>query len=328
MNNTNKKNWRVVIVYFIFFFLLFHCNAPRNNPLDPDNPGTTFARIIGKVHTLSVPINPLSNVTVYWKNDNIFVKPNSNGNFSINQIIPIDGMLIFNKTGFMPETVQVKWDDSKLFNVTLPLNAYPVMDSLKIYTIVKNRYPAIKTADLVIKSKIKDQDNDIDSVYIINDYLDLKKNLRYNVNTKFYEETFSIFDLHVNSIRKVIGHNFDVFVKDNFSHIILLGNDKAVRYIQDEIELISPINFQIVLPTPTLTWKEFKPGFKFKFKIEIYVDEIPAQIVWEKDGIPADSTSYTIDVQLPANDYFWMIWCIDEFQNQSRSKPASFTIKE
>ncbi len=328
MKNIIKNNWRVIYVYFILFFLPFHCNAPRNNPFDPQNPETIFAGITGKVHTLSVPNNPIPGVTVYWENDKIFVKTNSNGNFSINHITPVEGLLIFNKTGFMPETVQVKWDESKLFNVTLPLNAFPVMDSLAIYTIVKNRYPEIQTSELAIKTKIQDQDNDIDSVYIVNENLNLKKNLLYNVNTKLYERTFSILDLNVTSMRKVIGYKFDIYVKDKFSHTIEFVGDKAARYIQDEIELISPINFQEVPPSPTLLWNEFIPGFKFKFKIEIYVDEIPAQIVWEKEGIPADSTNYTIDVQLPENDYFWMIWCVDEFQNRSRSKPASFTVKE
>ncbi|MBN2413550.1 carboxypeptidase-like regulatory domain-containing protein [candidate division KSB1 bacterium] len=328
MINFTKNNWRVIFIYFILYPLFFHCNAPRNNPFDPQNPETIFAEITGKVHTLSVPNNPISDVTVYWENDNIFVKTNSNGNFSINNIKPSEGLLLFNKTGFMPETVQVKWDESKLYNVILPLNTFPVIDSLAVYTIVTNRYPEIQTSELALKTKIRDQDNDIDSVYVVNENLNFKKNLLYNINTKLYERTFSILDLNVSSMRKVIGYRFNIFVQDKFFHTIELEGDKAARYIQDEIELISPINFQQVPPSPTLTWNEFTPGFKFKYKIEIYVDEIPAQIVWEKEGIPSDSTNYKIDVSLPENDYFWMIWCIDEFQNRSRSKPASFTVKE
>jgi len=318
--------WYIFICFTTFF--LFHCNAPRNNPFDPENPETSFAGIKGNVHSMNVPINPISGVTVYWENDKIYVTTNSNGQFAINNITPAEGLLLFNKIGFMPETVQVRWDGAKLFNLTQSLNAYPTIDSLNIYTIVKNRYPDIQTSELAINTKIQDQDNDIDSVFIVNEDLNFKKDLLYNVNTRMYEGIFTILDLNVSSMRKVIGYKLDIIVKDKFSHTIKLDGDKAARYIQDEIELISPVNFQEVTPSPTLTWKEFMPGFNFKYKIEVYVDDIPARIVWEKEGISPDSTNYTIDTQLPESDYFWMIWCIDEFQNRSRAKPASFTVKE
>ena len=62
--------------------------------------------------------------------------------------------------------------------------------------------------------------------------------------------------------------------------------------------------------------------------IEIFTGEFILEQIYSKSDIPSDSTQWTVEKQLSPGDYHWVIWCIDEFQNRSRSKPASFTVQQ
>ncbi|MCB9248128.1 MAG: hypothetical protein H6613_06095 [Ignavibacteriales bacterium] len=59
--------------------------------------------------------------------------------------------------------------------------------------------------------------------------------------------------------------------------------------------------------------------------MQIYTDEVPAILVWQKEIISSE-IQYLTDVNLSSGDYFWVIWAIDEFENRTQSKPASFII--
>ncbi|MGH7599760.1 MAG: hypothetical protein ACREOI_25685, partial [bacterium] len=95
------------------------------------------------------------------------------------------------------------------------------------------------------------------------------------------------------------------------------------RVIQDEIEFESPAGDQVVSSMPTFTWKRFRPGFPFTFTLEIFTFE---GLVFQKNALPAENISYTIETPLAPGEYLWVVWCVDEFQNRSRSKPASFIV--
>jgi hypothetical protein len=43
------------------------CDAPRHNPLDPENPENIYRRLSGHVQTFSLPRDDLENVAVQWQ---------------------------------------------------------------------------------------------------------------------------------------------------------------------------------------------------------------------------------------------------------------------
>jgi hypothetical protein len=304
-----------------------HCDAPRNNPLDPKNSNSTYAGLEGVVQTLSIPNLPIPQVKVFWKNDGRMVETSDDGRFAIRDLAAVDGWLLFSKDGYLADSLLVSWQNRKSVTVQMMLNALPRLNSLAIYSVILHRYPSLQTSQMIVQARVSDSDGDLDSVTVECTSLRFKRLLAYNVDSGSYEKTITTYDLGVKSLDQVVGASFEIKVRDKFSHRFLLGADCVKRIIRQEVEFDSPSGYQIVPLAPTLRWKDFAPGFDFEFRIEIFTDEISPQMVWEKSGISPDSTSFTVDRILPEGDYFWVIWCIDEYQNRSRSKPASFTVE-
>lgn len=309
------------------FFNFTSCDAPRNNPLDPENPNNVLVSIEGTIQTFSLPRKPISNVLIYWINGNKLVMSDITGKFKIENLTAENGWLILQKEGYKPDSIFIEWQNKKQITVQSFLNEIPKLDSLIIYSIVLNQYPDIQNASLYVQAKVTDKDNDIDSVFIENQQLGVKKNLTFNITYKSYEVTLSEADLNVSNIEETIGLQFKILVKDFDGNIFNIGNDKINRVIKDEIILDSPINGEIVNSTPTLRWKRFKPGFSFTYTAEILTDDVPPVTVWKKEDINQDSISVTVSTPLPARGYFWVVWCIDQLSNKARSKPASFRVE-
>lgn len=329
MNNLFSKIALWVLVAILPLIFIQHCEAPRNNPLDPANPRTSVSQISGQVLSAQVPTNPVSNVNVYWDIDKVYTTTNAKGEFSLINITPQNGNLRFVKSGFLSDTLQVIWKGaSNAQSFSINLNAAPQLANLKVYTVVKNLQGDISPqTELVVKAQISDSDNDIDHVYIRNDYLNLNHKLKYNLNDQVYQESFNYPDLPL--LQKNIGHKLDVYVKDRSNHTICVGGDKAVRIITDKFSLVYPSSYQTISPDSLkLKWNKYNPGFNYTWAVEIYVDDKPAYVVWDKYDLAANDTCCIVDQYLADKDYFWMVWCIDEFQNRARSKPISFTIKE
>ncbi len=130
-------------------------------------------------------------------------------------------------------------------------------------------------------------------------------------------------------MRQLVGYDFDLKVLDDYGETFNLGAERVERVILDEIEIDSPKNSESVVNMINLQWLYFNPGFKFTYDIEIYTDDdFTQELVWHREGVPADSLSIAVDAILPPKEYVWMIWCVDEFSNRSRSKPGSFKVTE
>ncbi len=306
-------------------FVLLNCDAPHENPLDPLNKNTSLAVIEGTVLGITVPGEPVPGVTVSWSTGGRFDVTDENGRFQLANLKPEDGLLKFAKPGYLGDSLMVRWDGKNTVNVQKQLNACPVLAGLRIYSEVLYQYPDLQTGKVVIHTRITDKDHDIDSVYVENPYLNVTAPLEYNIVTKMYERAFKLNELNVRSIEDVVGYDFDVIVRDRFSHRVKVGSD-GVKRVMPEVEFQSPSNYQDVDGFPHLRWKPFRSGFHFTFTVQVFKYEFMPEIIWQKTNIPADSLSCTVDSRLPNNDYFWVIWCVDEFDNQSRSKPASFRV--
>ena len=125
----------------------------------------------------------------------------------------------------------------------------------------------------------------------------------------------------------MVGYNIYIEVKDIFSKQFIVGQDILKRVIRQEVMFKSPSGNEITTPSPDLVWEIFNPGFDFEYSLQIYTAELTPQLVWQKDNLNSDLINYTVDIVLPANEYFWVIWAIDIFGNRTRSKPASFKVE-
>jgi hypothetical protein len=319
----------VFVLIILFSWVCYTCDAPRHNPLDPDNPDNNLVAISGKVKNISSPFAPVNDVTVLWQDGNKLDQTDLNGDYQIENIAPNDGWLYFSKAGYLTDSLYIEWDKQKNQNLNIELNAIPVLDSLLIYSIIQNRYPTLQVLTLGIEAVITDPDNDIDTIYVENPDLNFKNYLLFDPNLQMYKRTFSMSDLGIINAEAIIGHEFNIIDKDSYDHRIFLDKMSIKRIIKEQINLISPGSNDVVSSQPTLNWEPLTPGFSLTYDIEIYnTDNLEAELKWRKQGISQGTSSIIVDKNLSASpNYFWVIWCIDEFNNRSRSRPKSFEVE-
>ncbi len=277
------------------------------------------------MQTQSLPRTALMGAAMFWKNSNRLAQTDAQGHFRFENLMPENDWLHIEKSGYKKDSVFVLWDGNKQIALDIFLNAMPVLENLQIATEILHQYFSNQEARLVAKAQISDQDNDVDSVFVKSEKLGLRKALDYDVDDKNYIATLKLFDLKVNNLEELIGEDFLVVVKDRAADEIVVGKSGIKRVIQDEIEFESPAGDQQVSSTPTFIWKRFRPGFPFTFTLEIFTFE---GLVFQKSGLLAESISYTMETPLAPGEYLWVVWCVDEFQNRSRSKPASFIVMQ
>ena len=321
---------KIVFVQIILLSWIFYsCDAPRHNPLDPDNPDNNLVEISGKVKTISSPFIPVNDVTVFWSDGNKLDQTDSNGDYQIENIAPNDGWLYFSKSGYLTDSMYVEWDQQKRQDLDIELNTSPQLDSLLIYSIIQNRYPNLQVLTLGIEAVITDPDNDIDTIYVENPDLSFKNFLLFDPNLHMYKRIFSMSDLGITDAEAVIGHEFKIIDKDIYHHRIFLDKMSIKRIIKEQVNLISPGSNDVVSSQPTLNWEPFIPGYSLTYDIEIYnTDNLEAELKWRKQGVSQSTSVLKVDKTLSASpNYFWVIWCVDEFNNRSRSRPKSFEVE-
>lgn len=323
------RKYLVKIFLFTISFLIPSCDAPKNNPLDPNNPNYAFVTITGNVQTFSFPHNGISGVSVYWGPSNILVSTDNNGNFTIGNILPVNGKLIFQKNGFRSDTLSIVWGSSKLFDSPVYLYQIPQLDSISIYTVVTNQFtPPGQSYQLVVNSKVSDKDNDIDTVFVENSQLSLRKALDFNVANKFYETTLTTQDLNIADIEQTVGLDFNIIVKDHFQIEYNVGSSKVTRVIKNGVSIQFPANDTTISATPLFLWQRYNTGYPFTYMVEIYTNDFAnSQLVYRGENISSDSVSYQLTTPLSAKNYYWVIWVVDQFQNRCRSLPATFNVK-
>jgi len=313
-------------IWFIFISLVyFSCNAPRDNPNDPES--ESFTSIEGFVQSFSLPYTPLKDVSVRWAPSHAFVTTDVNGKFRIvNPTITMD-YLVFQKEGYITDSVLVVWNNSNKYSVQVNLNRLPVLITSEIYTSVINHSDNSRSFELVLKVSISDDDKDIDSVFVENTRLKIRRALEYDIINKVYQVSLSSEDISLADIEDIIGEDFIFYVSDLFGKVHNVGRDQVTRVIRSAANVLTPDNNTIVDSLPQLTWEKFQPGYSHTYTVNVYKSDLTnPQLVFRLEEIPMDSSSVKVTIPLLPSDYFWVIWTYDSFNNSCRSKPGMFSV--
>jgi hypothetical protein len=314
----------------VFLFTSFSCKAPRNNIFDPLNPDYSFGTIEGYVQTIGFPSSRISEVRVIWQNANLITETDNNGWFRLSSIPIKDGNLVFAKEGYKSDTLEVIWGESRSFFTQVFFNSLPTLDTVAIYTSVINQTGLPSISNLFVKAWITDLDDDIDTVYVVNNNLKLKKNLTYFQSEGSYQSSVSSGEMGGNNIEETIGSDFAIMVKDEFDNEFVIGNNRVTRVIKDEVTGLHPSGDSTISMQSqplTLQWDEFNGGYYCTYLVELYRrEDLSSQLIHTVNDIDSETTSYTLPFNLPSGNYYWTIWVIDKFQNRSRSKPVLFKI--
>lgn len=306
--------------------LFFSCDAPRENPLDPENPDNIFSSITGVVRTVKVPNEPLSGVSVFWSEAGIVAQTNANGNFTIEDLKPSNGYLYFEKSGYDTDSVFVNWNGRKTVNVTQQLNSIPKLVSGNLTSSVENRFPETQVYRVNIDAQITDEENDVDSVFITNEELQFIGSLN-NVSVTRFEQEFTPVQMNLTAVDDVIGKEFSVIAKDANGKTFNIAQLTVKRIIKDLVETISPANNETVTDSLILNWRRFTPGYSFSYSISIFTNTVDPDLVWSIENVSSEEIFYNVVDNIDAGEYFWVVWVIDEFGNKARSRPASFILE-
>jgi len=286
------------------------------------------ANLKGSVRTESIPRVPISNVKVFWKNNNMLVETNSLGIYSFNNLPQSNGWLFFEKDGYAPDSVYVTFDGRNTVELgERNLNANPDMKELLVYTIVQNRHSGLPIIRLIIQTSLTDAEGDIDSVFVNCKPLNFSKLLEYNPANRYYEGKYLSAELNLISLDEAIGQNFEIKVKDRFNRIFNVGGTNIKRIIRQEVIPESPINKSVVGSKPILRWSRFQPGYNFYYHIQIFTDEVSPILIWQKNNISKEDIEIVADINIPPGEYYWLISSIDDFGNTGISKPATFVVQ-
>ncbi len=323
-------NTYISIAVLLLGLIQLSCDAPRDNPLDPDNTSNKIYSIEGTLLSGEVTPNPVSGASVSWPPENLYTVTDQSGYFNINCTTRVNGWLYFEKTGFTKDSVYVNWNGQKKAAVQPRLNYLPVIDVLDIYSSIKNKY-SVAEYQLFFDVTLHDPDDDITGVKIENSDLQISKSLT-KITSTYFEGRFSDIELNITAFDEVVGKRFDLKVFTASGDSFQLQGKSIVRIVKDEVIVISPINSDtLTTTTPLLNWTRLTPGFNFSYTIEVYTDETEPVLQWKKENISSEEVFMTVEtpltVSLNNNKFFWVIWCIDNYKNKSRSKPAGFVIK-
>ncbi len=318
-----------LIVFLLVSGILFlsSCDAPRENPLDPNSSDNQLGMLDGTVQTFSLPYTPIKDVEVFWKPGNKMVYSDVKGNFSIPNVKTENGQLIFRKDGYHNDTVMVDWAGGHEVNEQVNLNKIPTLDSLSIYSIVLNSAnPPSVMSELVIETMVKDVDNDIDTVYVVNNQVGLMKAMDFDIASKTFLTQLTPQELGLTDIEQTIGLEFDFRVRNVLGEISVLHGTGVKRIIKNQVSGLQPSNDQVISSVPfVLSWDRFNAGYPFRYKIEISTSD-GSQVVFSQDSVSAEDTTFTIE-NLETGSYWWAIWVIDNFNNKDRSVPAAFSVQ-
>lgn len=329
LENASMKNGMIYFEKYGFAkdSTLVQWGSEKNKRIDDKYLSSTVGQIDGYVKG-ERSRSGIPGVKVFWKNQNLLIQTDATGYYKLINIPKQNGTIYFEKDGYGKDSSFVQWGDPA--NLKLDdelLNSNPVLNNLFIYTVVENKYPDIQKITMSIQADVSDLENDIDSIFVRCNSLNVYKRLVYNYNTQYFERSFSPSDLNLSSMDDAIGKNFEIIVKDTKKKIFNIGSSNVKRIIRQEVLPDLPANKQTVGVKPTLRWKRFEPGFNFRYMVQIYTDEIPASLVWERDYVSKDAIDIVPEISLTPGDYFWVVWCIDDFQNRGKSKPASFIVQ-
>lgn len=310
----------------ILMFIIIGCDAPRENPIDPENPDNVFVSLSGVVRTISVPNQPIPEVMVFWANEKILVETDGNGIFQIDDLAADNGYLFFDKEGYGRDSLLIEWAGRKNVNITQQLNSNPELVNGTITSSVENRFPNVQSYKLIIETQITDDENDVDSVFIFNEELGVNLNL-LNISITRFQNEFTPQQFNIPSVDEVIGKEFTVVAKDVNEKTFNIAELTVKRIIKELIEAISPANNEVIPDTLRLNWRRFSPGYSLTYALRIFTNTIDPDLIWGTDDISSDEIFYEVTSSIEPGEYFWVVWVIDEFGNRARSRPASFIIE-
>ncbi len=308
--------------------LLVSCQAPRNNPFDPNAanykplPQPIITTV--KVNNLYPPYQGIKGISVFAPDVNFYNITDVNGSI-VWAHEPLDSVRLFARGAsfFDGDSLYKNLNENSVVN--LYLNAKPYL----LDTRFTSRYENYSQFSFLrFRTRVVDPDGiaDLKQVILRCPEYQFKDTLTLeNAGTDiFTTKDFNIKEIDSSmTAGRVPELSFSLLVNNVNGDSLIFEPFSIIRIIEQPLVLLSPQENDVVNGPVTFKWEKVELDFSFTFTVFLY--KLPNyDLTGIYDNIPADSTSLTI-APLTNGRYLWVLELKDLAGNASQSRLINFT---
>ncbi len=330
MKQRGIKWW--VIGLLIFLGLVLSCvpDAPHSNPIDPYNqnpiPSITLQ---GHVLRKYEPHLPISNCQVLLFPEEMVRFTDSTGSFTFRLAEMGVHQLIFRKTGFTPDTVELDMDTLNTAPQHFYLNAEPYVRQITIFSeYIDQWWPEpFTTINFWLIADDPDGLSDIDTLRVLIPDLGIVREFQETVRPDSFRLMLTQEDFPEGNPFPLVGKDIFILLEDRSRAQVTSGPYHLIRIMEQSPVAIEPTALQEVSARPLFRWEPYPASFAFQYEVSVFRIQAGIPIlIHQALRIPATQFQYQYPDSLSSGTYFWTIGVRDEFNNLSRSKEASFVV--
>ncbi len=320
------KSTTLIVILILF---LYGCDAPRNNPLDPESDTYSRQTEVLQLRSIANPLAPLAGITV--------IAPE----LGLSAVSDNAGEVLFSHGQAGKYTVTTHHDDyfpltatitAGILNPPLLLNARPQISDSEIHSVYNNTNAS---TEYFTSATVTDPDgvNDIRLVVL-------------SIKNSAYRDTFKISDAvkgifisnqnitHIDpgiTAGQLAEFPFHITVYNQNGDSIITETMHVTRVIDKDVHFTEPEPQSRLSGDIVFRWNNVIADYPYTYELEIYVIEdnnfLPIQTY---TAIPADSVTFTLTDSLvlqklsPVNN-FARISMRDNSGNRCFSIPLFFT---
>lgn len=324
-----RKLYRSILTTnIICLFCILACDAPRENPFDPDaqNYEQPYNTKITARH-LYPPNAGIADVLVLITNLNLSGVTNTSGFVewqhgaveSLQVKIIADGYFE-DQSVLKPITKENEFD--------ILLNAIPQLDHASFISIYDNFRDQ---TFLNFNAEISDTDGSADITNVVLELADSQfKDILNFSSPNMYNSQFNIVDIPGSvSPGTVPELDFSLVVQNINSDSIKFESFNITRVIKQELVPLEPNSENLVIGDILFKWDEIFLNYDYTYQIILYRLAGPVELVSTFENIDSDSSQYLLDdptilAQLSNGGYFWLLQIRDNVGNLCQSEILSF----
>lgn len=336
--------------------VLSACQAPHDNPLDPDSPGYIAPAPPDPVEDLSADSISATGCRLSWTAPaNAFEYRLYSGaadwtGDELAQADLYDGELPGVKPAGQPQSAWIAIPPAQTRSWVLFSESYEGLTSEGSNVVVIEAPPRDRHAvsavtarsshiawwglpdqvSLDVSAAIADSDG-VDSVWVVQDTLFIASLLSLGDGLRWSREVMDSA-LPSGSVESLVGHPLSLYHHDMAGFSCLDTTFTIVRVIEDFPQTYAPAADSLITQDQDLVleWLSYNAFFNFTYAVEIiHMSEsyVPTK-VYEDSLISSETYTHEVTAELTTDPSFflWTVTVVDEFGNRARSREAKFRI--
>lgn len=304
------------------------CDAPHDNPLDPQNGGALVGRVLTRRAT------GIAGATVFAVSAGRSCATDSSGGFELLGL-PVDDVAFhFSARGYAPESAVIALARERIDTTTRYLNGLPVVTGCRVSShVVGQSWPPEPLYFFRFAAEADDPDGavDIDSVWLDIPAVGLHHRLTFSPESLDYRGTVWLSSLPLPSPETLVGRPVAFRAQDREFAVSETATSSVHRIIYDLPEPTFPLGgVDTVAQDTTFYWRPFDQGYRVGYRCEIVriVGGGPAGVVLAATMPgPLDTSLAVSRALLPPGDCYWTVEAIDGYGNSSRSAEERFHVR-